>query len=431
MPVSLFTTPLGTITADDVQAFLDLDLEEGARLDYKEAEKNSNGPPSKMIDVIVAFANTQGGLLVLGVEADERTNRPIRREGLTFLKRGSLEEAITSRCYSSIIPPLAPEIGVCPFKSDASLGEPDRAFVVIRIQPSATVHSTKDNRVLVRVNSECQNADLMTLRFLLEREQKREEMAKLLSIQVLDGYWSARQQFLPEFLNDAQKWKPFSDRVYMECVPLDASADLLPFGLQLTERSSLDTRILDAILNANWAVRQRVMRPRGLVLQVDVVEPRFGIQPERNPTTPLAIIYFDRGGGLFVNLAVSSLGDQNAGSLLSLIQRLCSLQAKLITILHMLLREHDYAGRVETQIWTASETWSWQDLTVDDARHHLQLSKRNGHFGTAVFSVLDQWPEQSQKIGRMASQLTRSWLGYSFGISNWHEERLPELSFDE
>src|SRR5260370_32056158 len=173
MSVSLFTTPLGTITADDVQAFLDIDLEEGTRLDYKEAEKNSNGPPSKMIDVIVAFANTQGGLLVLGVEADKRTNRPIKREGLTLLRRGSLEEAITSRCYSAIIPPLSPEIGVCPFKSDVSLAAEDRAFVVIRVQPSATIHSTNDNRVLVRVNSECQNADLMTLRYLLEREQKR------------------------------------------------------------------------------------------------------------------------------------------------------------------------------------------------------------------------------------------------------------------
>src|SRR5271167_6080 len=188
MSITLFTAPLGTITVDDVHAFLDLELEESTRLDYKEAEKNNDGPPSSMINVIVAFANSQGGLLVLGVEADKRTNRPIKREGLTFLKRGSLEEAITSRCYSSIIPPLAPEIGVYPFKSPTSLGELDRAFVVIRVQPSATVHSTKENCVLVRVNSECQNADLMTLRFLLEREQKREEMVKLLSTQVLDGY---------------------------------------------------------------------------------------------------------------------------------------------------------------------------------------------------------------------------------------------------
>lgn len=430
MSITLFTAPLGTITVDDVHAFLDLELEESTRLDYKEAEKNNDGPPSSMLNVIVAFANSQGGLLVLGVEADKRTNRPIKREGLNFLKRGSLEEAITSRCYSSIIPPLAPEIGVYPFKSPTSLGELDRAFVVIRVQPSATVHSTKENCVLVRVNSECQNADLMTLRFLLEREQKREEMVKLLSTQVLDGYWSAREQFGPEFRNDEQKWKPFSERIYMECVPLDASADLLPFGLQLTEKSNLDTCILDALLEANWAVCHRVMRPRGLILQVDVEEPRFGTRSERNPHPPLAIIYFDKSGGIFVNLAVSSLGAQNAG-IESKIQRLCLLNAKLITILHTLLREHDYVGRVETQIWTASETWSWQDLAVDDPRHRLQSSKRNGHFGSAVYSLLDQWPEQSQKIGRMVSQLTRSWLEYSFRISNWDERRPPELSFGE
>jgi len=428
MPESLFTAPLGTITADDVQAFLDLDLEEGTRLDYKQAEKNNDGPPSSMLNVIVAFANTQGGLLVLGVEADKRTNRPIKREGLTFLKRGSLEEAITSRCYSSIIPPLAPEIGVCPFKSNASLVEPDRAFVVIGVQPSATVHSTKENCVLVRVNSECQNADLMTLRFLLEREQKREEIAKRLSIQVLDGYWLARQQFVPEFLNDEQKWKPFSDRVYITCVPLDASADVLPFGSHLTNKRTLDNRILDGIQDANWVIPRWVMRPHGLVLQVNVDEPHIGVP--RNPLAPLAIIYFDRSGGLFVNLAVSSLGAQNAGAETK-IQRLCSLQAKLITLLHKFLREHDYAGRVEAQIWTATETWSQQELPVDDAHHRLQLSKRHGHFGTAILSVLDQWPEQSQNICRMVSQLTRSWFGYSFGISFWLERQLPNLTFDE
>jgi predicted HTH transcriptional regulator len=145
MPASLFTVPIGEITADDVNAFLDSDLEEGPRLDYKEADP-AKVIPEDSVEVVCAFANTYGGLLILGVKADQITNRPILRDGLPLIK--GLEERITSRCYDAIVPPISPEVKVCPFKSDPALPSEDKAFVVVRVSPSPAVPHALTKKII-------------------------------------------------------------------------------------------------------------------------------------------------------------------------------------------------------------------------------------------------------------------------------------------
>jgi len=244
MPTSLFTAPMEQITADDVHTFLDEELEEGPRLDYKQADPN-HLIPQDVVDVICAFANTYGGLLILGVKADQTTNRPIERKGLPLVKDSkpvtNLEERITSKCFDSIVPPLAPEVRVCPFKSDPTLAVDDQAFMVIRVSPSpAAPHAVikKDPRVLVRVGSECRNADLMTLRFLFERQQQREGMIERTRAFVWKGHLSTRKG---SENSEGGSWKPPSpDRIYVDFIPLDASTDLLPFESTLSDGGFLD-----------------------------------------------------------------------------------------------------------------------------------------------------------------------------------------------
>lgn len=66
MTASLFTDSLATVTSDDVQAFLDLDQEEGPRIDYKAVDStNRTGLPETMYRAVCAFANTYGGLIAL------------------------------------------------------------------------------------------------------------------------------------------------------------------------------------------------------------------------------------------------------------------------------------------------------------------------------------------------------------------------------
>src|SRR5260370_23472109 len=121
MALNLFTAPLDTVTATDVIDFLSrVEVrEEGPRLDYKAAGQNGSIPHDPALKTIIAFANTYGGVLILGVEADRMTNRPVRWDGI-HLRKG-LEETVTALCSSSIFPPIIPEVHVYPFQSAPSL----------------------------------------------------------------------------------------------------------------------------------------------------------------------------------------------------------------------------------------------------------------------------------------------------------------------
>ncbi len=168
MALDLFTAPLDTVTATDVKDFLSRAEvnEEGPRLEYKASDPNGGIPHDPALKVIIAFANTYGGVLILGVGADQTTNRPISWEGV-HLKNG-LEETVTAMCSSSIFPPVIPEVHIYPFQSDLALPTDDKAFVIVRVAPSlAAPHADKKNHFYVRVNSQCPLADLPTLTFLL------------------------------------------------------------------------------------------------------------------------------------------------------------------------------------------------------------------------------------------------------------------------
>ncbi len=72
--MSLFTKPINEIVIDDVISFCEQGTEEGVRLDYKRDFSGSN-ENRQIAKVISAFANTYGGILLLGV--DEKDRKPI------------------------------------------------------------------------------------------------------------------------------------------------------------------------------------------------------------------------------------------------------------------------------------------------------------------------------------------------------------------
>jgi len=165
MALDLFAAPLDTVTATDVVDFLSrVEVnEEGPRLDYKSANPSGGIPNDSALKAIIAFTNTYGGVLILGVEVDRTTNRPARWEGVQLRK--GLEETVTAMCSSSIFPPVIPEVHVYPFKSDPALPTDDKAFVIVRVAPSlAAPHADKENHFYVRVNSQCLLADLPALK---------------------------------------------------------------------------------------------------------------------------------------------------------------------------------------------------------------------------------------------------------------------------
>lgn len=409
MPVSLFSAPLEQITADDVTAFLDEDVEEGLRLDYKEVDRNLRGVPDSIVKEVVAFANTYGGLIIVGVGVDKRTNRPTTRDGVALLAKSGLEEQVTSLCYSGIVPPVVPDIRVCPFKAaDGS----DRVFVILRVQPSTTVHATRDNAVLVRAGSECRNADLRTLRVLFEREQQREQVAERLRRSVWKGHLTTRMRFW-DF--EGGPWKQGGERIYIEFVPLDAVTDLLPFENSMPGIDALDQHINNKLRYLAWKGTQgnKVMQWCGDPLPL---QRGLGFLSRWHPVhidpVPVSALYFDRSGGIALDLVArgftSVKNQQVPQNKDTAVFFLFEAIVELSDFLCGLLRLCGYSGRIETWAWAANDLG--QGLPEVDVLDH---------YGEATFSLLDPKKDRSLKLGGMVNRITRTWWQHTLKLDDF------------
>jgi predicted HTH transcriptional regulator len=103
--MSLWYKPVDEITYADVDAFLRLGQPEGTRLNYKA------DVPKELAKLVGAFANTLGGIIVLGVNADKKTNTPLwptLKDGRGLPDGPGLDERIISICRDNLYPPLRP-----------------------------------------------------------------------------------------------------------------------------------------------------------------------------------------------------------------------------------------------------------------------------------------------------------------------------------
>jgi len=163
--ISLFTLEKSKIDFKVVKSFCDQQISEGLRVDYKkDFPKNE-----KLAKAICAFANTAGGIILIGVKADKKSNVPTDIPGIEIVE--GLEEKVSSICLGHILPRIMPEIKLCPFElADGS----QRAVLFIRISPSYSLphYVWQTREILVRVNCENIRADLQTIEDLFERRKR-------------------------------------------------------------------------------------------------------------------------------------------------------------------------------------------------------------------------------------------------------------------
>jgi hypothetical protein len=169
----LYTKLINKITYQDVINFCNEGHKEGFILEYK-SEFPSNEVIAKTIS---AFANTYGGLLIIGVNAPDGKPLP-PFEGIVFNPSFKYEEKIESIVLSHIKEPVFPEIQVC---------EPvnGKTFILIRVAEShLTPHRVFDNRrIYIRTGqSSMPNAEATwdKIEWLANRRKKSEEFRELL-----------------------------------------------------------------------------------------------------------------------------------------------------------------------------------------------------------------------------------------------------------
>jgi hypothetical protein len=141
---------------------------EGLRVEYKEIfDRNVR---EQLPKIISSFANSQGGVLIIGVRAVNGVpQEPF--EGFEIAPREEYPLTVENICLSNIHPPVLPRIDVVPTEV------PDRAFLIVEVQESLEApHAIENSRkVYVRTGNSANPYDLAEVDHIIDLMKRRRE----------------------------------------------------------------------------------------------------------------------------------------------------------------------------------------------------------------------------------------------------------------
>jgi len=137
----MFGTPIESIDFSQILSFLQTGIREGFALDFKE------NFPSSLGKTLASFANSYGGMILIGVAETDSGAAVIPIKGVELTT--GLRERVLQKGLEAVYPPVLPEVHVVEFKSDKDLPKPDRAVVVIRVAESDDAPHAVEDRTVV------------------------------------------------------------------------------------------------------------------------------------------------------------------------------------------------------------------------------------------------------------------------------------------
>lgn len=160
----MFTKSAADITFSDVEAFC-REFGEGVRVEYKQ-EINKDIPK-----IVSSFANTLGGVFLIGVKCDKKTNKVVSIDGIP--NSGGIEEQIHQSALTGIYPAIIPEVKICHVRDS------DNVVVIVRVDESVQApHAIeKSTKVYIRVASITQPynklklAEIDRIEYMLKRRE--------------------------------------------------------------------------------------------------------------------------------------------------------------------------------------------------------------------------------------------------------------------
>ena len=173
----MFTKLAADVTFSDLEDFC-RESGEGIRVEYKRDFDIKKHIPK----TVSAFANTQGGIFIIGAETDKKTNKVIAIDGIP--NSGGIEEQIQQSALTGIYPAVIPEVINCGVPAN-----PNNVVVIVRVDespqaPHAIQNSTK---VYIRVGSITQPYELKLAEVdQIEYMLKRREDSQITTRQILE-----------------------------------------------------------------------------------------------------------------------------------------------------------------------------------------------------------------------------------------------------
>ena len=179
----IFSKPVEDLDIEDVRMFCREGVKEGFTIDYKVDLPGNNKDLAK---TVCAFANTWGGIILVGIDEDRTTGRPLlnANTGEPIIDGITLEDGLYDRIISIVLgnihPPLFPDIAVVPFDNDA------KAVIIIRIPESDHTPYAIDNNRSVYVRTDSMNkpeerATVDKLEWLWERRGKAKQFRQIIN----------------------------------------------------------------------------------------------------------------------------------------------------------------------------------------------------------------------------------------------------------
>ena len=165
----LFTKPANEITFADVKNFC-REFGEGVRVEYKRKKTRH------ISKVVSAFANTHGGVFIIGAETDEENKVKCPIPGIPM--EAGIEEGIQQCALTGIYPAVMPEV-ILVKVPDSADNVPDSAgnvVVIVRVDESVQAPHAIENstKVYIRVGSITQPyqlAEMDRLQYMFKRRE--------------------------------------------------------------------------------------------------------------------------------------------------------------------------------------------------------------------------------------------------------------------
>ena len=183
----MFTKLESDITFSDIKAFCD-EYREGVQVEYKQEIKH-------IPKIVSSFANTQGGIFIIGVETDNETNKVIAIDGIS--NPGGLEEQIIQSALTGIDPGVQPEVII------HEVPDTDNVVVIVRVaeSPQAPHAIQNSTRVYIRTGSITQPyelAEIDRIEYLLKRREK----PQITTQQIIDRTEKRVRRFFSAYIPD-------------------------------------------------------------------------------------------------------------------------------------------------------------------------------------------------------------------------------------
>ena len=174
----MFTKPIDEITYAEVESFCQ-EWSEGVRVEYKRSINVKRQIPK----IVSSFANTYGGIFMIGVEADKTTNMPLFPiQGIPI--KPSIEEGIQQSAELAINPPVRPDVKIVPVPGGNNVVVIVRVIESSLLAPHAIEQSTK---AYFRVGSTTQPYELKLANMeLIAHMFKRREDSQIVAKQIID-----------------------------------------------------------------------------------------------------------------------------------------------------------------------------------------------------------------------------------------------------